>query len=247
MKSVQLKLAGKTEEIDATALADSLSDTIKLIRSIGGKNTQCSIGDLRTGSVVIDICAPTETVETVFSGLESIQRGQPMPRCWTDRSLEILSRMGGLLDRTGVTDVFLGPPSHPIRLDREFQKKVSIAIAPKLRSIGHVNGRLFRYDNRKGVTKAALELPDTNTVVEVLASESLAAQLIQCLEKDTQVFGVLHRQPGSNRILKVDAQRIQPRQKTKRHKNLSEFRGALSQYWPKNLDPAEAVRRHREA
>lgn len=245
MENLELVLGGRPGEIDAMAVANSLEETVKLLRSVADGEIDCTIGDLEVGSACVGILAPEREVETVVNGLRHLEGSEERPSGWTNRSLEIVQRLAKNLQRRGVESLKVGNNRSTTVLGRDLLQNVDSAIRSDRRALGSVEGRIYAYSNRAGQVSATLEEAVRRRAVKLTVPPEMAAEIRRYIDADVLVWGLLTRSPEDNLVREIEVEGIGPTERHQLPGLVTKFQGAISEYWPADLDPVAAVREQR--
>lgn len=247
MESLTLKLGGEIGQIDAMALAESLTETVKLLKSVANEEIECNIGDLRVGSAKVVIAAPDREVGIITSGVASLSESTDLPKDWDEQTLDIFLRFESYLSKRGVSSIELGNQGVSFMLDAQIFENSRQARIPNRVGLGSVTGRLYSFSLRNGELKSSLEDARTKKAVKLEVDPVFSNQLQSLLDNDVRVWGLVSRNHSSNEVKKIRVKGIEGIAKRDLPKSTSAFRGALAGMWPADMDPAEAVRAQREA
>lgn len=260
-QSIGLYIGGHKSNIDARALSDGSAAFVRLLEKatdaakgdgMRGPKPRWVIEHLSTGSVDLALApdeATAETgdrvIETVTSGIRTLDAGPQMPLGWTRQMLLEVQRLGRLGEHPGVSGVQISSAGiGQIALEQAVLRNVQAILDRSVSSIGAVTGRLVSWRVANGTDHVEIRDESTGALVDVTIPDSSTADIGALLRRRVRVQGILRRNlEGAKEC--IEAKRIdevEPRPRV----SIRDIAGTLGAGWTGGVDPVAWQRRQRD-
>lgn len=209
--SLDLKLNGDLNSIDATTVVKGLDLLRKLVVSFSPENSPVKMGKLEEGSSVTGILVTDCLSARVSTGIEHIRTRKTIPSGWTSKEAKIVKQLAQLSNRDGVDSVELLRSNGSVRnsLDAELISAVKVALQKTPITIGSVIGELYSYQVTQRGLVAKLRESLSDNEVKVNFNEDLDEEIRGHLRQRVEISGILTRHPESNRAEEIDAKTVE--------------------------------------
>lgn len=260
-QKIGLYIGGHAQNIDARALSDGSAAFVRLLEKatdaarnggLQGPKPRWIIGHLKTGSVDIALApdeATAETgdriIETVTSGIRTLDTEPQMPLGWTRQMLLEVQRLGRLGEHTGVSGVQISSASiGQVALEHAVLRNVQIILNRSVSSIGAVTGPLVSWHIANDTDHVEVRDESTGALVDVVIPDSSIADIGAVLRKRVRVQGVLRRNLEGTKE-SIEAKRIEEMEPRPRV-SIRDIAGSLGTGWTGGIDPVTWQRRQRD-
>jgi hypothetical protein len=169
----------------------------------------------------LDPATLEQVVTVTASGLQSLQRGVEWPSGFNEPALEQARKLADLVGER-VSQIRVQNGSEPVTVTRQVAVNVDELIAPWLRSVGTIEGRLEGIHIHAKEAYAWIYDPLDDSAVRAYFARDLLAQVIAAFGSRVAVFGEITSRPTGERF-SITASRIEalPARKTCRDRTRS--------------------------
>lgn len=245
--TLRLNVGGLPGEIDLKALEKSIGAISRLIAAVGGKDTRQCVKELKTSSAIVDVLTEQEAAELISAGLNSLADSSERPEKFNRPALTAINDLYKATQMPGVTKISFGDIHNPINIGPEVHRNVTSALEAERVSLGSVKGTLYKFNGRNGNLKAGIEHHRTGSTVELELQEAHVSTVLDLMQSEVLVRGVLYRDPITNIVTRVKVKDVEKVKPKKLPRPAHEVQGILGTDWLDGLDPVEIVRRERGA
>ncbi|MCT2338587.1 hypothetical protein [Corynebacterium sp. p3-SID1056] len=209
--SLDLKLNGDLNSIDATTVIRGLDLLRKLVAGLSPEGSPIKMGKLEEGSSVTGVLVSGHLSARISTGIEHIRSQRTMPSGWTSREAKIVRDLAQLSKRAGVESVELLQSNQSTRtpLDPELISAVNETLDRTAITIGSVIGELYSYHVTQRGLVAKLRESLSGNEVKVNFKEDLDEEVRSHLRQEVEISGILTRHPESHRAEEIDAKSVE--------------------------------------
>lgn len=244
---IRLDIQGPAEAIDPRALSEGIGRLVNLLEHLELPQHEeapaWSVSGLRIGSLQADLRGSEQAVSIALGGLAQLADEPGVPDGWTFDAIRELLKLGQVRRQRGVEQVKLSLDSAITTIDEVVLSNARESLKPWPMSLGSVQGKLFRYNDRD--REAGIEDEVTGHRIPVIVPEENVEEVTQLLRRDVCVWGEIHHTP-TGRIDRVVLEGIEPLPERGQHAPVSELAGILGEDWTGGVSAVEAVRRQRD-
>jgi hypothetical protein len=155
----------------------------------------------------LDPATLEQVVTVTASGLRSLQRGVEWPSGFNEPALEQARKLADLVGER-VSRIRVQNGSEPVTVTRQVAVNVDELIAPRLRSVGTIEGRLEGINIHAKEAYAWIYDPLDDSAVRAYFARDLLAQVIAAFGSRVAVFGEITSRPTGERF-SITASRIE--------------------------------------
>jgi hypothetical protein len=198
-------LTGILREVEAS-LTEVAQTRVRWVVSRLSKHSPATV--VLAGQPIRDTMAPS-TIEQIAmvtaNGLRSLEAGADWPAGFNEPALEQARKLADLLEEGRVSKIRVRDGSAPVTVTRQVVANVDELIAPRLRSIGTVEGVLEGINIHAKEAYATIYDPLNDAPIRCLFGRNLLADVTAAFGSRVAVFGeILSRPTGERYSITVD-------------------------------------------
>ncbi|MDO4928554.1 MAG: hypothetical protein Q3976_05755 [Corynebacterium sp.] len=205
--SLNLVLSGRTNDIDAAAVARGLDLLIKLVQSFTNETPKLST--LKEGSAITGVEVELQLEEEIHQGVSLLREHQSLPNGWTLGQAKYIQDIAKLTGYSGVEAVGLSRLDEPrTQLDKSLIEAISKIPESAPLEYGSVDGVLESYSARGGRLTARLRPLIGKNSIKVNFDEALDEDIRQGLRKTVNIYGAVISNPNDYEAEEIDAHEV---------------------------------------